>query len=172
MKARTTARPRTSRTVSGSPCSVNTPERREKTGVVLPTRPNTAALLKREMSCVTVKWPYAPVPSACTLRAGIFSRSNCWSFSTRTVSWSRPGPWRPAVSEFLFSAKGQPVSVVRRGAWELLRARGCSAISGESSRECVCVLLRPRAVKSVTFALRRISPATPYGHRPSVARTP
>ncbi len=77
-----TENPRTSRHVSGEPCSPATLEKRCSVSVVAPGW-NTAARVYAETSSVTVNVPKAPPPLAWTIRSGMRSRLNWASFSTR-----------------------------------------------------------------------------------------
>src|SRR5437660_5623094 len=70
-----------SRSASAAPRSPATVEKRANIGVCLPIALKIFALVKRVMSCVTVKVPWAPQPLACMRRSGITSRSKCASFS-------------------------------------------------------------------------------------------
>ncbi len=53
-------------------------------------------LVKRVMSWVTVKVPWAPQPLACMRRSGITSRSKCAIFAASQMSSSSAGRRRPA----------------------------------------------------------------------------
>jgi hypothetical protein len=78
------AKPRGSRTASGAPLEPATVEKRAKTGVRLPRSLSIRMRVQRETSgFVTVKCPYAPEPTACTMRSGIRSRLKRASFSSR-----------------------------------------------------------------------------------------
>ena len=103
-----TAKPRGSRSVSGDPFELITEEKRSRTGVSLPTSSKGSARVMSLRSAVAVKTPLAATPRACTTRSGMRSRSKAESFSMRSVSWSRTGPFGPAVCEFRLSPTGAP----------------------------------------------------------------
>src|SRR6516162_4967649 len=91
-----------------------TVEKRANIGVCLPISEKIFAFVKRVMSCVTVKVPWAPQPLACIRRSGITSRSKCASFSISQRSCKSAGPRGPAVMMLVLSATGAPASVVKR----------------------------------------------------------
>src|SRR5690349_15297877 len=103
-----------SRSASAAPRSPATVEKRTNIGVCLPIALKIFALVKRVMSCVTVKVPWAPQPFACMRRSGITSRSKCASFSISQMSCKSAGPRGPAVMMLVLSATGAPASVVKR----------------------------------------------------------
>src|SRR5215469_8622712 len=102
-----------SRSASAAPRSPATVEMRANIGVCLPIALKIFALVKRVMSCVTVKLPWAPQPLACMRRSGITSRSKCASFSISQMSCSSAGPRGPAVMMLVLSATGAPVALVK-----------------------------------------------------------
>src|SRR5271167_756334 len=125
-----------SRSASAAPRSPATVEKRANIGVFLPIAANIFALVKRVMSCVTVRVPWAPHPFACMRRSGITSRSNCASFSISQMSCSSAGPRGPAVMMLVLSATGAPVALVKRFVvdmrtpwveWKVGAARMCLA---------------------------------------------
>jgi hypothetical protein len=61
-----------SRSASAAPRSPATTEKRANMGVCLPISEKIFAFVKRVMSCVTVKVPWAPQPFACIRRSGIY----------------------------------------------------------------------------------------------------
>src|SRR5215472_2015261 len=103
-----------SRSASAAPRSPATVEKRANIGVCLPISEKIFAFVKRVMSCVTVKVPWAPQPFACIRRSGITSRSKCASFSSSQMSCKSAGPRRPAVMMLVLSATGAPAPVVKR----------------------------------------------------------
>ena len=103
-----------SRSASAAPRSPATVEKRANIGVCLPISEKIFAFVKRVMSCVTVKVPWAPQPLACMRRSGITSRSKCASFSISQMSCSSAGPRGPAVMMLVLSATGAPVALVKR----------------------------------------------------------
>jgi hypothetical protein len=100
-----------SRSASAAPRSPATVEKRANIGVRLPVTLKIFALVKRVMSCVTVKVPWAPQPWACIRRSGITSRSKCASFSISQMPCSSAGPRGPAVMMFVLSATGAPAAL-------------------------------------------------------------
>src|SRR6266404_2347478 len=102
-----------SRSASAAPRSPATVEKRANIGVCLPISEKIFAFVKRVMSCVTVKVPWAPQPLACIRRSGITSRSKCASFSMSQMSCSSAGPRGPAVKMLVLSATGAPASLVK-----------------------------------------------------------
>src|ERR1700731_1599983 len=106
--------PRISRSASAAPRSPATVEKRANIGVCLPISEKIFAFVKRVMSCVTVKVPWAPQPFACMRRSGITSRSKCASFSSSQMSCNSAGPRGPAVMMLVLSATGAPFSLVKR----------------------------------------------------------
>src|SRR5439155_9270568 len=102
-----------SRSASAAPRSPATVEKRTNIDVCLPIALKIFALVKRVMSCVTVKVPWAPQPFACMRRSGITSRSKCASFSMSQMSCSSAGPRGPAVKMLVLSATGAPASLVK-----------------------------------------------------------
>src|SRR5271163_4400344 len=102
-----------SRSASAAPRSPATVEKRANIGVCLPIALKIFALVKRVMSCVTVKVPYAPQPLACIRRSGITSRSKCASFSISQMSCNSAGPRGPAVMMLVLSATGEPLALVK-----------------------------------------------------------
>src|SRR4051812_33468997 len=103
-----------SRSASAAPRSPATVEKRTNIGVCLPIALKIFALVKRVISCVTVKVPWAPQPLACMRRSGITSRSKCASFSSSQMSCNSAGPRGPAVMMLVLSATGAPVALVKR----------------------------------------------------------
>src|ERR1700730_12152377 len=103
-----------SRSASAAPRSPATVEKRANIDVCLPIALKIFARVKRVMSCVTVKVPYAPQPLACMRRSGITSRSKCASFSSSQMSCNSAGPRGPAVMMLVLSATGAPFSLVKR----------------------------------------------------------
>src|ERR1700723_3595567 len=97
-----------SRSASAAPRSPATVENRTNIGVCLPILLNSLARVKRVMSCVTVKVPWAPQPFACIRRSGITSRSKWAIFSISQISCSSAGPRGPAVMMLVLSATGVP----------------------------------------------------------------
>src|SRR3954468_2904398 len=102
-----------SRSASAAPRSPATVEKRANMGVCLPTALKIFALVKRVMSCVTVKVPWAPQPFACIRRSGITSRSKCASFSISQMSCKSAGPRRPAVMMLVLSTTDTPAALVK-----------------------------------------------------------
>lgn len=73
--------PLTSRIVSGEPFSPAVVEKREKSGVRLPTRLRNSALVTSLMSRVTSKYPKAPHPRAWTTLSLVISGVMAWEES-------------------------------------------------------------------------------------------
>src|SRR6266851_1872603 len=114
-----------SRSASAAPRSPATVEKRANIGVFLPISAKILALVKRVMSCVTVKVPWAPQPFACMRRSGITSRSKCASFSRSQMSCSSAGPRGPAVMMLVLSATGAPVALVKTFVADIRNSLGC-----------------------------------------------
>src|ERR1700730_9543481 len=138
-----------SRSASAAPRSRATVEQRTNTGVCLPIALKIFALVKRVMSCVTVKVPWAPQPLACMRRSGITSRSKCASFSISQMSCSSAGPRGPAVMMLVLSATGAPVALVKTfdvdmrnslGWMEDRSARMCLAGPGRAANHAAEIL--------------------------------
>src|SRR5260370_4587898 len=102
-----------SRSASAAPRSPATVEKRANIGVCLPIALKIFALVKRVISCVTVKVPWAPQPFACMRRSGIACRSKCAIFWMCQMSCSSAGPRGPAVMMLVLSAAGAGVELVK-----------------------------------------------------------
>src|SRR5205085_9837946 len=96
----------------------------------LPIALKIFALVKRVISCVTVKVPWAPQPLACMRRSGITSRSKCAIFSICQMSCSSAGPRGPAVMMLVLSATGAPVALVKTFVVDMRSSPGWGKVRG------------------------------------------
>ena len=104
-------KPRTSRQVSGLPCSPATVEKRASISVCAPFW-NSAALVKRDRSSVVSKTPKAPAPLACGWRSMVFSRLKWAICSRKCTSLSTIGPSAPTLRLKRSLTAGAPVDMV------------------------------------------------------------
>src|SRR5437764_3093247 len=110
--------------IGGTPFAGDHRERANM-GVCLPISEKIFAFVKRVMSYITVKVPWAPQPFACIRRSGITSRSKCASFSISQISCNSAGPRGPAVMMLVLSATGAPLALVKRFVVDMRNSLGC-----------------------------------------------